>query len=267
MSSDSFRITEADGIIHLRFDRGSKYNAIDFAMWEALHSVTAALRDRSDLRALLLTAEGKYFSAGIDLHSQLAPDPSITSPTDFRRWYRQGAGSLHLLGDEWEAIEKPVVVGFQGPCLGGALELSLCADFRLATGDARFGLPEIALGGIPGSGGTSRLVRLVGPHWARWLVLANRQVDAEHALSIGLVHEILPIDDFEAACLAFCGELAALPREAFAAGKLAIELAQDLDRAQGRNVERLVVSGLVQGSEYSEMMSAMQARLASKKSG
>jgi enoyl-CoA hydratase len=266
MSGDNFRIIETEGVIHLCFDRVAKYNAIDLSMWEALHSVTAALRDRNDLRALLITSTGKYFSAGIDLNSPLAPDPAISSPSEFRRWYRQGLGSLHMLGDEWEAIEKPVVVGFQGPCLGGALELSLCADFRLATDGARFGLPEIALGGIPGSGGTSRLVRLVGPHWARWLILAKRQIDASQSLSIGLVHEVLPAEGFEESCLAFCRELATLPREAFAAGKLAIELAQDLGRAQGRNVERLAVSGLVQGTEYSKMMTAMQERLSSKKS-
>ena len=265
MSYDNFRITEADGIIHLCFTREAKFNAIDLSMWEALHSVTDALRDRGDLRALLLTSTGKYFSAGIDLNSPLAPDPAITSPTDFRRWYRQGVGSLQRLGDEWEAIEKPIVVGFQGPCLGGALELSLCADFRLATDAAVFGLPEIALGGIPGSGGTSRLVRLIGPHWARWLVLANRKVDARLGLSIGLLHDILPAEAFEEACIAFCRELASLPREAFATGKLAIELAQDLGRAQGRSLERLAVSGLVQGSEYSQLMTAMQAKLAAKK--
>src|SRR3546814_8350830 len=90
--------------------------------------------------AMRVTASGRYFSAGIDLHSPLAPDPAVTSPSRFRRWYRQGVGSLHQLGDEWEAVEKPVVVAFQGPCLGDALELSLCADFRLASDDARLGL-------------------------------------------------------------------------------------------------------------------------------
>ena len=257
-------IAESDGVIHVTFNRPEKYNAISLEMWEGLWEATSRLRDRDDLGAMLVTANGKYFSAGIDLHSPLAPDPALTSPSDFRRWYRQGIGSLHRLGDEWEAIEKPITVAFQGPCLGGALELSLCADFRLATAEARLGLPEIALGGIPGSGGTSRLVRLAGPHWARWLVLANRQVDAEHARMIGLVHEVLPTDEFESAALDFCRSLAALPREAFAAGKLAIELAADLDRAQARNVERMAVSALIQGDEYKTMMHAMQERLKGK---
>jgi enoyl-CoA hydratase/carnithine racemase len=264
MTESSLLIVEGDGIIHVTLNRPEKYNALSVEMWNGLHAATAMLRDRGDLRAMLLTANGKYFSAGIDLHSALAPDPALTSPSDFRRWYRQGVGSLHQLGDEWEAIEKPITVAFQGPCLGGALELSLCADFRLATPEARLGLPEIALGGIPGSGGTSRLVRLAGPHWARWMILANRQIGAQQALTVGLVHEVLPAEAFEAAALDFCRTLVALPREAFAAGKLTIELAADLDRTQARNMERITVSGLIQGDEYKTMMSAMQDRLKSK---
>lgn len=266
MPKPQIAISEEQGVIHVRLERSEKYNAISMEMLDSIREATASLRDRDDLRVLLLTADGKYFSAGIDLNSALAPDPSIISPSAFRRWYRQGAGSLHGLGDEWEAIEKPIVVAIQGPCLGGALELSLCADFRLAAQAARFGLPEIILGALPGSGGTSRLVRLVGPHWARWLVLANRQVDAERALAIGLVHDVLADEDFTADALAFCRSLCELPPEAFGAGKLAIELAADLDRAQARNVERLAVSGLFQGAEYHGLMRAMQEKLASKKS-
>jgi enoyl-CoA hydratase len=266
MSSSHVVISEKDAVIQVTLARPEKLNAINLEMLEGLRDATSRLRDRDELRAMLVTADGKYFSAGIDLNSPLAPDPALTSPSAFRRWYRQGQGSLQNLGDEWEAIEKPIVVAFQGPCLGGALELSLCADFRLAASAARFGLPEITLGAIPGSGGTSRLVRLAGAHWARWLILANRQIDAERALAIGLVHEILSEQDgnFAAAALDFCRTLCALPSEAMAAAKLAIELAADLDRAQARNVERLTVSGLIQGDEYRHTMQAMQKRLASK---
>lgn len=265
MPTPDILISENDGVLHVTFDRPEKYNAISMEMLDGLREATARLRDRDDLRVMLLTANGKFFSAGIDLNSALAPDPSITDPSAFRRWYRTGAGSLHGLGDEWEAIEKPIVVAFQGTCLGGAFELSLCADFRLASAAARFGLPEIALGALPGSGGTSRLVRLAGPHWARWLILANRQIDAERALAIGVVHDILSDEDPTAAALDFCRDLCGLPVEAFAAGKLAIELAADLDRGQARNVERLTVSSLVQGQEYQQMMRAMQEKLASRK--
>ncbi|MEJ7926199.1 enoyl-CoA hydratase/isomerase family protein [Sphingobium sp. AN641] len=265
MPNPEIAITEDQGVIHVTFNRPEKYNAISMEMLDGLREATARLRDRDELRAMLLTANGKYFSAGIDLNGGLAPDASLTSPKAFRSWYRQGAGSLHGLGDEWEAIEKPIVVAFQGPCLGGALELSLCADFRLASTEARFGLPEISFGALPGSGGTSRLVRIAGPHWARWLVLANRQIDAERALAIGILHEVHGQDELNEQALAFCQSLAALPPEAFGAGKLAIELATDLDRAQGRNAERLAVSGLFQGAELKELMRAMQEKLSRKR--
>ncbi|WP_340268057.1 enoyl-CoA hydratase/isomerase family protein [Sphingobium mellinum] len=265
MPNPEIIISENQGVIHVTFNRPEKYNAISMEMLDGLREATARLRDRDDLRAMLLTANGKYFSAGIDLNGGLAPDASITSPKAFRSWYRQGAGSLHGLGDEWEAIEKPIVVAFQGPCLGGALELSLCADFRLASSEARFGLPEISFGALPGSGGTSRLVRLAGPHWARWLVLANRQIDAERALAIGIIHDVHGADELNEQAIAFCQSVAALPPEAFGAGKLAIELATDLDRAQGRNAERLAVSGLFQGAELRELMRAMQEKLSKKR--
>src|SRR5688500_10799529 len=102
MPSPNFLISENDGVIHVAFDRPEKLNAISLEMLEGLRDATSRLRDRDDLRVTLVTANGKYFSAGIDLYSPLAPDPAITSPSAFRRWYRQGAGSLHGLGDEWE---------------------------------------------------------------------------------------------------------------------------------------------------------------------
>src|SRR3546814_7886428 len=107
MAESELLISEVDSVIHVTFNRPDKYNAINLAMWEGLHRATAMLRDRDDLSAMLVTANGRYFSAGIDLHSPLAPDPAVTSPSRFRRWYRQGVGSLHQLGDEWEAVEKP----------------------------------------------------------------------------------------------------------------------------------------------------------------
>jgi enoyl-CoA hydratase/carnithine racemase len=267
MAAPRLLIEERGAVIEVTLDRPEKYNALDLSMWEGLHEATARLRDRDDLRVMLLTANGRYFSAGIDLNGALAPDPSIDSPAAFRRWYRRGVGSLHPLGDEWEAIEKPIVVAHQGPCLGGALELSLCADFRLAGRSATYGLPEIALGGLPGSGGTSRLVRLIGVAWAKWLILANQRIDAAQALAVGLVHQVHEDDALREAARAFCVALGDQPAEAFAAGKLAIELAADLDRAQGRNVERLAVSGLVMGEEHHRLIARMKARLSAREGG
>jgi enoyl-CoA hydratase/carnithine racemase len=110
----------------------------------------------------------------------------------------------------------------------------------------------------------SRLTRLVGPHWARWFIMANLKMGAEKAAAIGLVHEVYPDEGFADHVWSFCRHLAAQPPETVGAAKLAIELAADLDRAQARNVERLTASGLYFGDENAGLMAAMKARLAAK---
>ncbi|MET0547039.1 MAG: enoyl-CoA hydratase/isomerase family protein [Caulobacterales bacterium] len=260
MDQSSDVLVQTNGpVISVTLTRPTKRNALTGSMVEELRRATAQFETSDDLRVLLVKAEGAYFSAGADIHGALFPEYK-GSPSEFRRQYAKGAGSLHLLGDAWEAIEKPVVVVHQGPCLGGALELSLCADFRIASDNAAYELPEIAFGGLPGSGGISRLTRLVGPHWARWLVLAQERITAHEALNIGMIHRVVAHADLDEAVAAFCTKLAAQPKEAFAAGKCAIELTRDLDRHSARNVERLAASSLVSGAEFSSLLEALRAR-------
>lgn len=258
--------TRRDGsILIATIERPEKYNAINLDVANGLFDAALSFADDDALRVMLIRSTGKYFSAGADLHSEMFPDPAIASPSEFRRWYRRGRGSMHTMFDEFEAIEKPIVVAHHGPCLGGALEMSMSCDFRLAAASASYGLPETSLGSLPGSGGVSRLTRIVGPHWARWFVMANMRMDANRALMIGLVHDVYPDDEFEIRMMEFCTHLARQPPETVAASKLAIELAADLDRAQGRNVERMAVGGLVMGEEYRTLVAEMQARLSKPK--
>jgi enoyl-CoA hydratase/carnithine racemase len=220
-------------------------------MLEGLYQAARDVEANRDLRVLLIRSAGAYFSSGADL-GEMSVAASDESPSRFRRVYREGALSFQRVADVFEAMEKPVVVAHQGPCLGGALELSLSCDFRLASARATYALPEIYLGLLPGSGGTSRLCRLVGPHWTRWLVLAGEHVDAMQALQIGFIHQVWPEEDLAARAWDFCRRIAALPPEAVAAAKLAIELSADLDRGQARNVERMANSYLFLGDEHKQ---------------
>lgn len=266
MSESELTVNESEGILTVVLNRVGKHNAISQVMLEGLSSAVKRLATQKDLKVLLIRADGsKYFSSGADL-SELSARPGDT-PSEFRRGYRIGPTSFQALGDELESVEKPVVVAHQATCLGGAFELSLSCDFRLAARKARYGLPEIGMGLIPGSGGTSRLTRLVGPHWARWLIMLNKQIDAERALAIGLVHEVYADEEFETRVWEFCRNLAAQPTEALAAAKLAIELAADLDRQQGRNVERLVASTLYSGVEHRSLLAALMEKISGTKKG
>ena len=163
--------------------------------------------------------------------------------------------------DELEAIEKPVVVAHHAPCVGGGLEMSLSCDFRLAAKSARYSFPEGVFGVLPASGGVSRLTRIVGTHWTRYMIMAQKQIDAEQALRMGLVHEVFADESFDEEVMRFCRDLAAHRAEVTGAAKLAIELARDLQAAQARSLERLVNSALMQGEEYREGVAAIRRKL------
>jgi enoyl-CoA hydratase/carnithine racemase len=143
--------------------------------------------------------------------------------------------------------------------------MSLSCDFRLAAASARYGLPEIDIGALPGSGGVSRLTRIAGPHWARWLVMAGEQVNAEQAMNMGIVHAVYADEEFEQRTRAFCTKLARQPYEVLGLAKLSIELATDLDRTQARNVERISNSILFTGSEHKALVQAFLDRQAAKR--
>ena len=255
MTEPAMLRTAEDSILCITFNRPHKYNALTFAMLAELGEVLDSFREDDNLRVLLLRANGPFYSAGLDVSEGLAPETE--SGIGFRNWYRR---EIHRLFDEIEAIEKPIVSAIQGPCLGGALEMALSCDFRLASESAKFGLPETNIGVLPGSGGMSRLTRLVGAAEAKWLVVGAQTIDAQRALRVGLVHEVYAADDFEQRYMDFARYLATLPREAIGAGKLAIDAIADVDRSTARNIERLVNTPLSQSEEHRGLVKAFLNR-------
>jgi enoyl-CoA hydratase/carnithine racemase len=142
--------------------------------------------------------------------------------------------------------------------------LSLSCDFRLAAASTQYSFPEANFGSLPATGGVSRLTRLVGAQWARWMIMANQPVDAARALAIGLVHEVYPDDEFDRRVLEFCEHLSRQPPEFTAMCKVAIDLAADLESAQARNLERLANSVLAVGQEQDALVEAWKARFTGK---
>jgi enoyl-CoA hydratase/carnithine racemase len=249
------RLSERDGILTVTLDRQAKHNAINREMTATLWRAVRALGDRDDLRCLVITGVGPYFTSGTDLAEPVGDRPG--DPTtehlhpgwNFRRNYRD----FHLLYDEIEAVEKPVIMAAQGICLGGGVEIGVSCDFRFCTPQAQFGVPEVHIGVIAGSGGTSRLTRLVGPAWGKWMAMAGQRVDASQAKAIGLVHDIYPAETFLDEVYAFCQKLIAIPAEALGVAKLAVDMYADIsDRSAQRTIDRLLVSGLMQSPELLE---------------
>ncbi len=193
MSEDILR-EDVDGIVVVTLARPLKRNAMTIAMREVLFGAVDDLRDDDDLRVLLIRAEGPVFTAGLDIKEHHERFPATRGMQEFRRDYRR---NIHRYLDEMEAIEKPVVMAIDGMCLGLGLEMAGAVDFRLASTRATFGLPEVDMGIIAGSGGTSRIVRLCGIGWAKWLGMAGERMDAETALKAGLVQAVWDTERFD----------------------------------------------------------------------
>ena len=250
MSNAPHLLTEEDGpILIATLNRPEKLNALSAELMRLFEAALHHFRDTSALKVMLIRATGRYFSAGADMRGGGDASPP-RSASAIREKHRLQLHGMHRIYDEMESIEKPLVVAHHATCLGGGLELSMSCDFRLAAKSARYGFPEGKFGVLPASNGVSRLTRLVGTHWARYIVMGNIPVEADRALIMGLVHEVFPDETFGDDVMRFCRHLAEQNGEQMGAAKIAIELARDVGLAQGRNVERMANSALMLHADY-----------------
>jgi enoyl-CoA hydratase/carnithine racemase len=245
-----------DGILIATLNRPEKLNSLSDQTMQLFDEAVLRFRDTPDLKVMLVRATGRYFSAGADLKEPSTnPNPNyMESASAIRENHRLYLRGMHRIYDEMEHIEKPFVVAIHAPCVGGGFELALSCDFRLAAKSATFAFPEGKFGTLPASNGVSRLTRICGTHWARYLIMANKPVDAERALMIGLVHDVFPDAGFDAAALDFCRHLTKQNAEQMGAAKIAIELAADVGLAQARNVERMANAALMLNPSFREGM-------------
>ena len=246
-------VADSDGILVATLNRPDKLNALDAETMQLFEQALVRFRDTPALRVMLVRATGRYFCSGADLRGGTEEDRKpLKSARAIRERHRLQLNGMQRIYDEMEHIEKPIVVAHQAACVGGGLELSLSCDFRLAARSASYAFPEGLFGVLPASGGVSRLTRLVGTHWARYLIMANLPVKAERALMMGLVHEVFEDDTFDDEVMGFCRHLAKQNGEQMGAAKIAIELARDVGLDQARHVERMANSALMLNEDYLE---------------
>ncbi|HET8655545.1 MAG TPA: enoyl-CoA hydratase-related protein [Longimicrobiaceae bacterium] len=172
------------GIATLTIDRPEKLNALDRRTIEELGAAVRRLGDEADVRGAIVTGSGpKAFVAGADIAELVAMGPieGVEVSRLGQRVFR-----------EIELSRKPIVAAVNGFALGGGCELALACHLRVAAENARFGLPEVKLGIIPGYGGTLRLPRVVGKGRALEMILTGEPVDASGALGMGLVNRVVP---------------------------------------------------------------------------
>ena len=243
---------DSDGILIATLNRPDKLNAITAETMQLFEEALLRFRNTPELKVMLIRATGRYFCSGADLRAGARNMPHLERNTgvNVRERHRLQLNGMHRIYDEMEHIEKPIVVAHHSTCVGGGLEMSLSCDFRLAAKSASYAFPEGLFGVLPASNGVSRLTRLVGPHWARWLIMANKPADADMAYTMGLVHQVFSDETFEDEVMDFCRHLAKQHAEQMGTAKLAIEMCHELGRDQARNVERMANSALMLNPDY-----------------
>ena len=215
-------------------------NALSDPTLEALGAAAEAIGADADVRAVVLTGDGKKaFMAGADI-------VEFNGALGDEVWLERHTQLTRQVFGLWEALPQPVVAAVQAPAVGGGLEMMLVCDFAVADPAAKFGFPEIGLGLIPGAGGTQRLPRVVPRALAREMVMLGTLIDAETARACGLVNWVSEPGAALAEATAVAERIAALPALAVRASKQALRAA-DESLAAGLDLER-VLFGEVFGS-------------------
>ncbi|WP_461532559.1 enoyl-CoA hydratase/isomerase family protein [Sinomicrobium sp.] len=190
---ENIYVEEDARVAFITIDRPEKLNALNRATIAELHEAFEDCDQDPDIRAIVITGSGeKAFVAGADI--------SEFSDFSVREGSALAAKGQSLLFDYVEQLSTPVIAAINGFALGGGLELAMACHLRVASSNAKMGLPEVSLGVIPGYGGTQRLPQLVGKGKALEMIVTAGMIDAEEAKSWGLVNHVVAPDELSAFC-------------------------------------------------------------------
>ena len=219
-------IEHCDHVTTVTLNRSSKLNALNGELLSELKSVFDDLRNRQETRCVILTGSGKAFAAGADIAEIVDIDPEAAT-----RFSLLGKSAFNTI----EHFSCPVIAAVNGFALGGGCELALACDFIIASDKAKFGLPEVKLGVVPGYGGMQRLAARVGTGLAREMIYTGQIIDAVTADQIGLANRVVPNYQLISGCHEIASKIASAAPMAVAAAKHALAgLAGGLDEANDR---------------------------------
>lgn len=217
---------EAIGII--TFDRPEALNALNTSVLSELEEAIDRFEKDLEIRAIILTGNGKAFISGADLDEM--KDLRGQSARDF---IDRGTSLFRRL----ELLDIPTIAAVNGFCFGGGLELALCTDVRLASEKASFSFPEATLGIIPGFSGTQRLPRTVGKSNAKEMLFTGKRVKAQEALEMGLVNHVYPLEELMGKAMELAEMMVKNSPNAIAKIKMLVEKGVDMELEEGITLE------------------------------
>lgn len=194
----AFEVKDRVGLVTM--SRPKQLNAMSSRFFAEMMELLDEVEASRDVGALVLTAQGKAFCAGADVEEV----KNMTTPGEMTVF----TNKTHGLWVRMEAFDKPILAAINGIAFGGGLELALACDLRMASSQAKFGLPEVKLGLMPGAGGTTRLPRIVGQGKALELLMLGDSFSAEEARALGIINWVVEPDQLEAEALRIAGILA-----------------------------------------------------------
>jgi enoyl-CoA hydratase/carnithine racemase len=243
----------------LVLNRPEKLNAWS---WESARQLAAhadRIRFDDSIRVVVVRAEGRAFCAGVDLGM---PEDRITgrSPAEKVRNYYERFRWVHERFRVFSDLPQPVIMAIHGFCLGAGLEVAMMGDIRIAADDARFALPESRVGVSIDAGGDMRLATEIGAGWTKLLAFTGRRIDAETALRIGIVQEVVPAGDLVSHANALACEIAANAPLAVQGIKRTVNFWAERGLAEAMRFEAASASVLFSSDDMTEGYRAMAAK-------
>lgn len=225
-----------DGIAFLMLNRPKALNTYNIQMRDEMYEILCAVKDDQDVKVLIIKGNGeKAFCAGADLSEFLTAPPPVA------------ARKIRFERDIWGLfleMPQPIIAAVHGYVLGSGIEIALCCDIRIASDDAKFGLPEAGLGIIPAAGGTQTLPRAVGRALALEMLLTNRWITAPEAYNMRLVNQVVPRDKLFETAEEMAEKIASYNQLAVKFAKQAVMRGMDLSLSEGLYLEKGLASQL-----------------------
>lgn len=233
----------------ITLNRPKVMNALNEDLVAELDKAVDKIAGNDEVRAVIITGGEKNFAAGADISKMVEGNPQWAKSFSFKDTF-----------NKIENLQKPTIAAVSGYALGGGLELALVCDLRIVTEGAKLGLPEINLGIFPGAGGTQRLPRLIGSTRAKEMIYLGSIIDAQTALSYGLVNQVVKEENLLEEAMKIARKLAAKPPVALRTAKQVIQDGLSMDLRSGIEYEAVVWASLFATEDQKEGMRAFQEK-------
>ncbi len=244
--SDETIITETRGKVGIiTLNRPKALNALNAQLITEMNAALDRFDADAKIAAIILTGNEKAFAAGADIREMKDKTFADVTEEDFLRDW-----------DHITTIRKPIIAAVAGYALGGGFEFALACDTIIAADNAKFALPEVTLGIIPGGGGTQRLAQAAGKAKAMEMILTGRMMDVAEAERLGIVARVVPVEKLMEEALTVAEKIASLSQPVIASAKRAVNRAFDAPLGEGLAFERKSIHALFALHDQKEGMAA-----------